>query len=109
MRDLPVPARLYVTGVLAVGVLVVARGFQSVYLDRAMWSVVLPLMALFILADRLESPLPGGGVSGRGLISVTMPVAIASVLLTGPAGASLVAACTAVTAQRTQRQNRQLQ
>ena len=102
MRDLPVPARLYVTGVLAVGVLVVARGFQSVYLDRAMWSVVLPLMALFILADRLESPLPGGGVSGRGLISVTMPVAIASVLLTGPAGASLVAACTAVTAQRTQ-------
>ena len=99
MRELPIRARAYVALVIVVGFAVVILG--ALRLAPALWAVVLPLMALFILADRLESPLPGGE-GGVGRISVTMPVAIAAVLLTGPGGAPLVAACTAVTTQRTQ-------
>jgi hypothetical protein len=99
MRDLPLAARAYVTLVIVGGIAVVV--FGALHLPTELWAVVVPLMALFILADRLESPLPGGE-GGVGRISVTMPVAIAAVLLTGPGGAPLVAACTAVTTQRTQ-------
>jgi hypothetical protein len=98
MRELPVRARVYVALVIVAGVVVVVVG--AIRLPPSLWAVVLPLMVLFIVADRLESPLPGGA-SDRGLISVTMPVAIAAVLLTGPYGAPLVAACTAIPAQRT--------
>jgi hypothetical protein len=97
MRDLPWAARAYVTGVIVAGVVVVVHG--ALTLPAKLWLVVLPLMALFIIADRLESPLPGRGE--RGVISVTSPVTIAAVLLTGPAGAPIVAACTAFTSLRT--------
>jgi len=87
MRDYPFSARFYVTLVVLAGASVALWGA----LQHPQWSVVIPLMLLFVVANNLESPLPGGGA-----ISVAMPVAIASVLLVGPAGAPLVGCCMAI-------------
>ena len=91
MRDLPVSARLYVTFVVLAGAVVVVLGAIHISAQPEQWLVVVPLMALFVLAHNLESPLPG-----RATVSVAMPVAMASVLLTGPWGAPLVACCMAI-------------
>ncbi|MBI1376318.1 MAG: HD domain-containing protein [Frankiales bacterium] len=85
MRDLPVPARLYLILVVAVGAGLVV--FSSLRLSREEWLAVLPLAALVILAKWFASDL-----RAHVNISVGMPIAIASVILLGAEGATLVMA-----------------
>ena len=91
MRDLPIGARLYVATVIGVGALIVAFGLG--HLDRGQAPVVAALAALVVVANYLGSPLRRGVAVHQGVdISVGMPIAIASVLLLGWAGAPVVMA-----------------
>jgi hypothetical protein len=93
VKALPFPARLYVTLVMVAGALVAV--LSVVRIERSLWLTVLPLMLLFVVANNLESPMPGGG-----MVDVATPVAIASILLVGPYGAALVAGCMIVNVAR---------
>jgi hypothetical protein len=92
MHELPLGARLYIAAVSVLGAVVVVVGATS--LNKAQWLTVLPLAGLLLVADFLESPLRH---SGRVSISVGNPVALASVILLGPAGAPIVTAVAALT------------
>ena len=84
MRAMPWSARVYMVAVIAVGALLVVSGARYVT-SQGQWSTVVPLAILVVLAKRLASDLPG-----HSMISVAMPVGIASVILLGPHGGALV-------------------
>lgn len=90
MHELPLGARLYITVVSVLGAAVVVLGATQLSLGQ--WvRVVLPLALLIALAAYFETPLSSSGAVS---ISVSNPVALASVLLLGAAGAPLVASVT---------------
>jgi hypothetical protein len=95
MRELPWRTRLFVVAVQVVGLGVLVGCLTR--LDRASLVVVAALALLVFGAESLSTVL-ARGVADRQLVSVsvTMPVAMASVLLLGPWGAPLVAAVAAV-------------
>jgi hypothetical protein len=89
MRDLPIAARLYVAAVVVAGaVLVVVHALELPLQD---WLIVVPLASLTAFAHRFRSSLRQGAMPRQKIdISVTQPVAMASVILLGPVGAPLV-------------------
>ncbi len=89
MRDLPIAARLYVAAVVVAGaVLVVVHAIDLPLQD---WLIVVPLASLTAFAHRFRSSLRQGAMPRQKIdISVTQPVAMASVILLGPVGAPLV-------------------
>jgi hypothetical protein len=90
MRDLPIAARLYVAAVIAVGTVIVVWGGSS--LTRDQWQVAIALAGLIIIANFSRSPLRRVVDKQAIDISISQPVAMASVLLLGPWGAPLVTA-----------------
>jgi len=97
MRELPWATRLYISAVVAAGVVVV---LACVLRLHATWESLGPVLALALLvvgAEQVKSWLVRSVATRNAVsISVTMPVAIASVLLLGPWGAPLVGAVVAL-------------
>jgi len=85
VRDMSLTARLYLTAVIVVGAALVV--YSALQLGREEWLAVIPLAVLVVLAKWFASNL-----RRHVNISVGMPVAIASVILLGPAGATIVMA-----------------
>jgi hypothetical protein len=90
MRDLPIGARLYVAVVSVVGAVIVVWGASS--LSREQWRTALTLAGLVVVANFSRSPLRRVVDRQSIDISISQPVAMASVLLLGPWGAPLVTA-----------------
>lgn len=99
MRELSLPARIYLVVVIAVGAGLVV--LSALRLDRDEWLVVVPLAVLVVLAKWLASDL-----RRHVNISVGMPVAIASIILLGPYGATLVMAAVVLAPAKARLYNR---
>lgn len=92
MTELSRAARAYVAAVIVAGVLVLVLSVVHLW-GKGMWTTVVPLALLVAVADFADSPLR----RERGVrISVSGPVALASVLLLGPYGAAIVAVATVI-------------
>ncbi|WP_018658387.1 HD-GYP domain-containing protein [Actinomadura flavalba] len=92
MRELPLAARIYVTGViaLAAGVLVTVPRAE---LD---WKALAVLAVLFFVCDSVPAQL----TVERARVSLGFAASLASVVLLGPAGAAVLGATAVITGQR---------
>ena len=91
MGKLPVPARIYVASVIALGgVLLVLSVPQATFANPTAFVVLLALSSL-TSAFKISLPLPGSGST----MSVSYTVDFASLLLLGPAETMLIAAAAA--------------
>ncbi|MFN8148596.1 MAG: HD-GYP domain-containing protein [Candidatus Nanopelagicales bacterium] len=92
MTELSRAARAYVAAVILAGIGVLVLSVVRLW-GTDYWKTIVPLAVLVAVADYADSPLR----RERGVrISVSGPVALASVLLLGPYGAAIVAVATVI-------------
>ncbi len=87
MAKLPWPARLYITAVVVIAVVLVAHGPFS----YVRWLDVLVLGLLLFISESTATRLRSGNLSWSANTTATLAAAV----LVGPVGAALVGACTA--------------
>ena len=88
MRQLPVSARLYLSGVVLLAALLAFGAANR--LEPGMLTPVLVLSVLALAAESASQSLGPGFVTANLSISTTMPVMLASYLIVGPWGAAIV-------------------
>jgi len=92
-RHLPLPARIYVGGVIAAGTIVFS--YCATHVQVAQWKLFLSLVALSCVASTLKLRLPL--TRGASTMSASYIVDFTSLLLLGPEQTVFVAAASAVT------------
>ncbi|MGE3509410.1 MAG: diguanylate cyclase [Vicinamibacterales bacterium] len=91
MKQLPVPARLYVTAVVIAGAACLVGGFTDLRLERPSLLVGLMVLSSVCASLKVSLPLTAGGST----LSVSYAVDFTALLLLGPAQTMLVAATSA--------------
>ena len=92
MRGLPIQARVYFCGVVALAAIAIGTS----HLPDLPWRTPLVLCALFVITESAPAPL----AVKRAHVSLSFAVSLAAVVLLGPGGAALVGASAVITVKR---------